>query len=344
MKIIVDAMGGDNAPMAPVEGALRAAKELDTEILLVGQQEAIAPCLEKLGVKELPKGVEILHTSEVITMEDNPATAFKTKKDSSITVGLNRLKEGEGDAFVSAGSTGALLTAATLLVKRIRGIRRAAFAPVFPHAKGNMVVADVGATAEATPEYLLQYAFMGAYYAKRFLGIREPRVAILNIGAEPTKGLSLQKEAHALLTQADKEGRIHFVGNIEAREAITEGVDVLVTDGYTGNIFLKTFEGTAKFISGELKKAFLKSLATKLAALTVKGGIDAMKKKIDPSEVGGTPLLGISKPVIKAHGSSDSYAFFNAIRQAVTVARSDIIKDITENVEYMRLPVGKDNV
>jgi glycerol-3-phosphate acyltransferase PlsX len=334
-------MGGDNAPQAPVEGALRAAKELDIKITLVGRTEAIMDSLAALGEKKLPQGVSILPADQVITMEDNPARAFKEKKNASMTVGLEKLKAGEGDAFVSAGSTGALLSGATLLVKRVRGIRRAALAPVLPTANGPMVLIDCGATAEGTPEYLLQFAFMGSYYAKRFLGVENPRVGLLNIGAEPSKGMDLQKETYALLTKAHEEGRVNFIGNIEAREAISEGVDVLVADGYTGNILLKTIEGTAVLVKKKLKAMFLKSLGTKIAALLVKGGMAEFKRSLDPSEVGGTALLGISKPVIKAHGSSDGYAFYNAIRQAVQVAQSGIIQDIADNVEYMRLPTGK---
>lgn len=337
MKIIVDAMGGDNAPQAPVEGALRAMETLGVEIILTGRTEDILSCLEALGHKTIPQGLEISQASQVIQIEDNPARAFKEKPDSSMTVGLNLLKEGKGDAFVSAGSTGALLSAATLVIKRIRGIRRAALAPVVPNAKGNMVLIDCGATAEGTAEYLLQFAYMGSYYAKRFLGIPEPRVALLNIGAEPSKGMALQKEAYALLTQAHEEGRLHFVGNIEGREAISQGVDVLVTDGFTGNIFLKTVEGAASLFGSALKEMLLSSTKNKMAALMLKNSIGEFKKKFDPNEVGGTALLGISQPVIKAHGSSNGYAFFNAIRQAKVVAQENIVEDIAANVAHMRL-------
>lgn len=337
MKIIVDAMGGDNAPLAPVEGALRAQKELGVDILLTGRTEEILSCLDQLGHKTIPKGVEIAPASQVILMEDNPARAFKEKPDSSMTVGLKLLKEGSGDAFVSAGSTGALLSAATLIVKRIRGIRRAALAPVVPNAGGNMVLIDCGATAECTPEYLLQFAYMGSYYAQRFLGIANPRVALLNIGAEPSKGMDLQKQTYALLTQAHEAGRLNFVGNIEGREAMSQGVDVLVTDGFTGNIFLKTVEGAAILFSGALKQMLLGSTKTKLAALMLKDGIGQFKKRFDANEVGGTAMLGISQPVVKAHGSSNGYAFFNAIRQAKVVAETKVVEDIAANVAHMRL-------
>ena len=291
------------------------------------------------GVADLPAGIEIAHADQVVEMCDNPATAFKEKKDSSLTIGLNLLKDGKGDAFVSAGSTGALLSGATLLAKRIKGIRRAAMAPLVPTGSGSAVLIDCGATAECTPEYLLQFAFMGSYYAERVLGRPEPKVGLLNIGAEPSKGTDLQREAYALLKKAGDEGRINFTGNIEAREAVEGGVDVIVSDGYSGNIFLKTMEGTGLFLAREIKKMFQKSLTTKLAALLVKDGLRSFKKLLDSGEVGGTALIGISKPVIKAHGSSDAYAMKNAIRQAVSFANSGIIEDITENIEHMRLPV-----
>ncbi len=313
MRIIVDAMGGDNAPLAPVQGALQAVKEYGVEVVLVGRGEEILKALRSEGVDGLPKGLSITHADQVVEMCDNPATAFKEKKDSSLTVGLNMVKNGEGDAFVSAGSTGALLAGATLLVKRIKGIRRAAMAPVVPTGGGGAVLVDCGATAGGTPEFLLQFAFMGSYYAERVLGRPEPKVGLLNIGGEPSKGTDLQREAYALLKQAGEEGRINFVGNVEAREAVEGAVDVIVADGYSGNIFLKTMEGTGLFL--------------------------ARKKLLDSNEVGGTALVGIARPVIKAHGSSNGTAMKNAIRQAVEFTRSGMIEDITENVGYMRLPV-----
>ncbi len=338
MRIIVDAMGGDNAPQAPVQGALQAIREYGVEVVLVGRGEAVLEALHQEGVAELPRGLSITHADQVVEMCDNPATAFKEKKDSSLTVGLNLLKNGEGDAFVSAGSTGALLSGATLLVKRIRGIRRAAMAPVVPTGGGGSVLIDCGATAEGTPEFLLQFAFMGSYYAERVLGRPEPKVGLLNIGTEPSKGTDLQREAYQLLQRAKEEGRINFVGNVEAREAVEGAVDVIVADGYSGNIFLKAVEGTGLFMSRQMKNMFTRNLVSKLAALLVKDGIRDFKKLLDSNEVGGTALLGISKPVIKAHGSSNGRAIQNAIRQAVEFRRSAIIEDITENVDHMRLP------
>ena len=341
MKIIVDAMGGDNAPQAPVMGAIQANKAYGVDITLVGRGEEILKVLKDNGIQDLPAGVEIAHASEVVEICDNPATAFREKKDSSLTVGLNLLKNGDGDAFVSAGSTGALLSAATLMVKRIRGIRRAALAPVVPTGGGGAVLIDCGATAEGTPEYLLQFAFMGSYYAERVLKRPEPKVGLLNIGAEPSKGTDLQRETHALLTEADKAGRIHFVGNVEAREAVYGQVDVIVSDGYSGNIFLKTMEGTGGYMAKQLKAMFTKNIFTKLAAVLVADGIRSLKKSMDAGEVGGTALLGISRPVIKAHGSSDDFAIKNANRQAQTFAASGIIDDITENIDHMKLPSDK---
>ena len=341
MRIIVDAMGGDNAPHSTVRGALQAAKEYGVDIILVGRGEDILNVLNQDGIADLPAGVEIAHAEQVVDMCDNPATAFKDKKDSSLTVGLNLLKDGSGDAFVSAGSTGALLSGATLLVKRVRGIRRAAMAPVVPTGGGGAVLIDCGATAECTPEYLLQFAFMGSYYAERALSRPEPKVGLLNIGAEPSKGTDLQRETYALLQKAKEEGRINFVGNVVAREGVEGAVDVIVSDGYSGNIFLKTMEGAGLFLGREVKKMFLKSVKTTLAALLVKNELGQFKKLMSSDEVGGTALIGISKPVIKAHGSSDAYAIKNAIRQAVEFKKAGIIEDIVENIEYMRLPVKR---
>ena len=228
MKIIVDAMGGDNAPLAPVMGAIQANKEYGVDVVLVGRGEEILKVLQDNGMSQLPVGVEIAHASEVVEMCDNPANAFREKKDSSLTVGLNMLKAGEADAFVSAGSTGALLSAATLLTKRIKGIRRAALAPVVPTANGGSVLIDCGANAECPPEYLLQFAYMGSYYAERALGRPEPKVGLLNIGVEPSKGTTLQTTVYPMLEAAGKEGRINFVGNVEARDAMEGAVDVML--------------------------------------------------------------------------------------------------------------------
>ena len=337
MKIVVDAMGGDHAPQAPVMGAIAANKEYGTNVILVGRGEAILSVLKENGIAQLPANVEIVNAEEVVEMCDDPANAFRKKKDSSLTVGLNLVKNGEGDAFVSAGSTGALLSAGTLLTKRIKGIRRAALAPVVPTGNGGSVLIDCGANTECPPEYLLQFAYMGSYYAERFLDRPNPKVGLLNIGVEPSKGTSLQTTVYPLLEEAGKSGRINFVGNVEAREAVEGAVDVIVADGYSGNIMLKAMEGTGKVITGEMKKMFKKNLLTKLAAVLVSSGLEDLKKMMSSDEVGGTPLLGLSRPVIKAHGSSSAYAIQNAIRQAEKYTASGIIESITQNVEVMRL-------
>ena len=313
MKIIVDAMGGDNAPLEIVRGALDANRN---------------------------HGVEIKDAKEVVEIADDPAMAFKQKPDSSLTVGLNLLKDGAGDAFVSAGSTGALLSGATLVVKRIRGIRRAAMGPQIPTAGGRAVLCDCGANAECTPEYLLQFAYLGSYYAQRVMGIEKPRVGLLNIGAEEEKGDTLRHETYALLKEAGEAGRIHFIGNVEANEAMMGTADVIVTDGFTGNVMLKTMEGVGKFLLKSLKEMFLSSTKTKLAAGLVKGDLGQMKKLLDPSEVGGTPFLGIQKPVIKAHGGSNARAIENAVLRAKEYAESGFIADIQANIEHMRVEPG----
>ena len=337
MKIIVDAMGGDNAPAAVVQGALDANRQLGVDILLVGRAAEILKCVEASGEKTLPKGVEIRDASEVVEICDDPATAFKVKKDSSLTVGLNLLKEGQGDAFVSAGSTGALLAGATLVVKRIRGLRRAAMGPVIPVLGGRAVLCDCGANAECTPEYLLQFAFLGSYYAKRVLGVENPKVGLLNIGAEETKGDTLRIETHALLKEAHEAGRIHYIGSVEGNDAMLGAADVIVADGFTGNVFLKSMEGAAKFMFQELKKVFYAGTKNKLGAALIKKDLAGMKKMLDPSEVGGTAFLGISKPVIKAHGSSDARAITNAIFRAKEYAESGFIADVEANVAAMKV-------
>lgn len=333
MKIIVDAMGGDNAPEAIVKGAVYARDGLGVEICLVGRTEDIERCLD--GVDR--SGISIVDAPEIITMEDDPSTAVRRKKNSSMAIALNLLKNGEGDAMVSAGSTGALLTGATLIVKRVHGVRRAAMAPVFPSRENGLMLIDCGANAECTPEYLLQFGYMGSFYAKRIMNIDNPRVGLLNIGVEETKGGTLQHETYKLLRQAEEAGRINFVGNVEASTMLMGGVDVVVADGFSGNIALKTAEGVAKWLFTELKDVFKMSAKNMLAAAVVKKDVKGLAKKIDPNEVGGTALLGISKPVIKAHGSSGDEAFYAAIRQAKSFAESGLINDIAENVEYMRI-------
>ena len=337
MKIIVDAMGGDNAPLEIVKGAIDANKEFSCEIVLTGKTEEILRCLNELGYSEIPAGVEIMNATEVVEMEDDPATACRVKPDSSMTVGLRMLKEGKADAMVSAGSTGALLSGATLLVKRIKGVRRAVLSMSMPGKDGGFLLLDCGANAECTPEYLLQFAYMGHFYMSKLKGIKSPRVGLLNIGTEETKGTELQRETYKLLKAAGDEGRINFVGNVEARGAFTGDCDVLVTDGFTANVLLKGAEGLGIFAMGEIKGIFTKSAFTKLAALIVKDGLKAFKKLFDASEVGGTMLLGIAKPVIKAHGSSKAKDIRSAVYQAMKCAENNICGAIEENIELMKV-------
>ena len=315
----------------------------DREIVaryLARDESAIRDALAQCGQGELPQGVEIRNATEVVTMSDDPAFAFKQKKDSSLTVGLNLLRDGQADGFISAGSTGALLAGATLVVKRIRGLRRAALAPTIPTMTGKAVLIDCGANAECTSEYLLQFAYLGSYYAEKVLGVVQPRVGLLNIGAEPSKGDTLRHETYARLKEAGGQGHLNFIGNIEANTALLGGADVIVADGYSGNILLKTVEGAAKLLLSEMKKAFLSSTKSKLGALLVKDSLGDVKKLLDPSEVGGTAFLGISKPVIKAHGSSDAKAIRSAIRQARDFAESGFIQAIEENIDCMKLEKG----
>ena len=337
MKIIIDAMGGDNAPLEIVKGALNAQKRFGVDVVLTGDEAAIRDAARACGYDALPANVTIVPTTETVEMCDDPSTVFRRKKNTSMGVGLTMLREGEGDALVSAGSTGALLTGATLITKRVRGIRRAAMAPVIPTTTGSAVLIDCGANAECTPEYLLQFAYLGNFYAKRVLGVAEPRVGLLNIGAEDSKGTALQKETLALLKKADADGHLRFIGNIEAKEAIKGGCDVIVCDGFSGNVLLKTMEGVGSFAGTALKNIFKKNLLTKLAAALVLPGLNDFKARLDPNKVGGTAFIGISKPVIKAHGASNAEAIENAVGQAVAFARSGLIADIEANVELMRV-------
>ena len=336
MKIIVDAMGGDNAPLAVVQGALEAHKAYGTDVILVGRMADILKAVEQCGEKNLPSGVELRDASEVVEIADDPATAFKRKKDSSLTVGLNLLKEGAGDAFVSAGSTGALLSAGTLLVKRVKGIRRAAMAPLVPTAGRGFVLVDCGANAECTVEYLVQFAYLGSFYAAKALGMERPRVGLLNIGTEDSKGDTLRQETYRVLREAGDGGHLNFIGNIEAKEAVKGGCDVVVADGFSGNVMLKTIEGVGSFMGRELKGMFLSSLKTKIAALLVKSGLDAFKERLDPDTIGGTPFMGLQKPVIKAHGASSARAVENAVYQAAAAAEADLAGEIEAKIGLMK--------
>ena len=308
MRIILDAMGGDNAPLAPLEGAARAAKELGVEVVLSGDENKIRALAKEHEIAL--DGISFLHTEEVITMEDQPTEVVKSKKGCSMAIGLQALADGEGDAFVSAGNSGALLVGATMIPRRIKGIKRAAMAPLLPTASGHAILMDGGANLECRPEMLEQFGIMGSIYMEKVMNISNPRVAIINNGAEECKGRELEQEAYKLLENSD----LNFEGNIEARDIPAGTADVLVTDGFTGNIVLKLYEGLGKYFGGKMKEMF--SGAGKIGALFMMDKINDFKDSFDYKKVGGAVLLGISKPVIKAHGSSDGEAFFHAIRQA----------------------------
>ena len=311
MKIIIDVMSGDNAPLALLHGAIIAAEEYKIPIAVVGDRDIIE---ETAKENQLPlENVEIVHADAVIDMEDPPLSVIRGKSDSSMSVGLRMLENGEGDAFVSAGNTGALLAGATLLVRRIKGIRRAAIATVLPFPEPILLM-DSGANLTVTPDDLEQFAYMGSFYMEKLHGVKQPRIGLLNNGTEHNKGLPLQVETYQKL---QNNGDLHFIGNIEGKEIPFSPCDVLVTDGFTGNIVLKYTEGMGRFMLSTLKTLFTKNATTKVAALAMKGQLSALKKQFDASEYGGAPLLGISKPVIKAHGSSDAKAVKNAVLQAV---------------------------
>ena len=338
MKIILDAMGGDFAPEAPVLGAIDAAKACGAQITLVGRGEEILEVLKKHNIENLPEGMEIAHAEEVVDMHDDPANVIRKKKNSSMVVGLRMLSEGQGDAFVSAGSTGALLSGATLIVKRVKGIRRAAMAPAMPTKAGSkVIICDCGANAECTPEFLLQFGLVASMYARKTLGVANPRVGLLNIGTEDTKGTQLQKDAYALLTRAKEQGLVNFVGNVEARSVPLGEVDVVVCDGFNGNVLIKTIEGTAMFFGSMMKhKIFKRSFLSKIGYLFCKKGVDDVMKLMDSREIGGTQFLGIKQPVIKCHGNSDPLAFRNGIRQAIQAAQGNFSEELESALAQLK--------
>lgn len=322
MKIIVDMMGGDRAPEETVKGICQAAQEFNASYILVGNQQEIerAAAENQLDIRRF----DIVHTEQAISMEDDPLCVVRTKTESSMAVGMKLLAEGKGDAFVSAGNTGALFTGATLIVRKIKGVSRAGIGTILPF-QNPVLLLDTGANVTVTEENLEQFGVMGAAYMRGMYGIDRPRVGLLNNGAESCKGTALQQAAFRLLSE---NREINFVGNIEGSTAPFGTCDVLVADGFSGNIFLKSVEGVGKLLLGKLKRVLYSTPATKLAALTMKKPLMLMKKEMDPSEHGGAPILGISRPVIKAHGSSDAKAFKNAIRQAIAYADSDAIYDL----------------
>ncbi len=320
MTVIVDAFGGDNAPLEVLKGCARAVSKLKVNIILTGSESLIKKCASDNGIRL--DGIKISHTDEIFDIHDEPNEIVKSKKNTSMGLGLKLLAEGKGDAFVSAGSTGALVMGATFIVKRIRGIKRIAPSPVLPADKGGFILTDAGANTECRPEMLVQFAVMGSAYMEKVMGVDKPRVALLNIGAEETKGRELETEAYRLL----KESGLNFVGNIEARDMPKGEVQVVVTDGFTGNVALKLYEGMGSFFSHKIKWIFSGiGLAGTIFSL---GKINALRRQMDYKQVGGSALLGVKKPVIKAHGSSDATAFFNAVRQAKECAEANVVGEI----------------
>ena len=327
MKVVVDAYGGDNAPLEIVKGCANAVKELDVEILLVGKKSELLKIMSDNSIPQT--GIEILDAPGVLTMEDEPTSVIKDKKDSSMAMAFYALRDGKADAFVSAGNSGAILVGATMIVKRIRSVKRAALAVIMPTQGGPCMLLDSGANVECKPEYLEQFGLMGSIYMDRILGIKSPRIGLLNNGSESHKGLPLQVEAYKLLSDNQS---INFVGNVEGRDIPFGKCDVAVADGFTGNIAIKLFEGLGKMFSNSIKGIFKKNILTKIGALFVIKGINEFKKTMDYTEYGGAPLLGISKPVIKAHGSSNAKAIKNAIRQAIQFSGSGMIEAIEKNL------------
>ena len=337
MKILVDAMGGDNAPVATIKGSVRAIKEIESEILLVGNEEIINKHVKEIygkdSISEISDRIKIHNTTEVIEMEDTPTQAIKQKKDSSMVVGFKLLKEENGDVFISAGNSGALLAGATLLVGRIKGIDRPAIAPMLPSYKKGVMLIDAGANTNCKPINLLQFAQMANIYLKKIYNIERPAIGLLNIGTEETKGNDLTKESYQLLKESSKDLGINFVGNVEGREAFSGEIDAIVTDGFTGNIFLKTVEGMGKFIKKSLTESLKKNIWSKLGALTAMPAIKRFAKTMDYKEYGGALFLGVKKPVVKAHGSSDDYLFYFTIKQAENFAKSNTVEIIQEEFE-----------
>ncbi|MBR2353161.1 MAG: phosphate acyltransferase PlsX [Clostridia bacterium] len=328
-RILVDVMGGDHAPLEMVKGAHLAADELDCELVLIGNEEAIRRVAAENDLD--PDRFEIVHTEAVITMEDSPIAVRRAKADSSMGISLRMLAEGKGDAMVSTGNTGALFAGATLIVRKIGGLHCPAIAALLP-MQPPVLLLDSGANLNVSAEDLEQFAVMGSVYMRQAMGVENPRVGLLNNGSEETKGTSLQIEAYRLLSENTD---LNFVGNVEGNRVMQDVCDVLVTDGFSGNILLKTMEGMGKLMLKTMKDLFYKNTVTKAAALAVKPYLGEVKKSFDAGEYGGAPILGVQKPVIKAHGSSDAKAFKNAIRQALSCAEKDLTGDLASAISAL---------
>ena len=332
MKIIVDAFGGDNAPLEILKGSLEAKKEFDIDIIFVGDENKIKACAKENELNI--EGIEIIHTEEVFTMDDDPTTITRAKSNTSMALGFKALKEGKGDAFASAGSSGGMVVGATLITKRIKGIKRVAFAPVMPKADGFFMLCDSGANNECRPEMINEFAVMGSVYMNKVMGIENPRVGQANVGTEEHKGGQFQNDCFEML----KDNKfINFIGNIEARDIPFDAADVIVCDGFTGNVILKLYEGVAMALVGKIKAIFKKSLKNKLAAAMVLGDMKDFKKAMDYNEYGGAPILGASKPVFKIHGSAKANTVKNALKLTKAFAESNIIKDIEESIKNIEI-------
>ena len=328
MKLVIDAFGGDNSPGAVIDGVSRSLAEWDDfDVILTGREDAIRSELVKFGISDNNR-ISVVDAPEVITCDEQPTAAIKKKKNSSLVAAMNIMAAKEADCLISAGSTGAILTGATLIVRRIPGVKRPALAPVIPTVGKPVLLLDVGANADCKPEYLQQFAIMGAAYMEGVMGVASPAVGLINNGEEETKGSELAKAAHALLKETD----VNFTGNCEAREIFSGNYDVLVTDGFTGNIILKEVEGFASALFKILKRELMSSFVTKLGAGLAKPAFKRVKTLMDYSEYGGAPLLGINGGIIKAHGSSDAKAFVNAIRQARLYVNGGVTEKIAKRV------------
>ncbi len=330
MRIIVDAFGGDNAPLEIIKGSAAAHKEFGVDITLVGDEGIISKiCAEQ----DIDAGIfQIVHCTDVISNEESGSEIMKSKENCTMATGLRLLHNGEGDAFISAGNSGALCVGATLLVKRIKGISRPGFAPVIPGNNGCFMLIDSGANLQVRPEMLRQFAIMGSVYMNKVIGIENPRVGLANVGAEEHKGTELQQEAYQLLMNSP----VNFVGNIEGRDITEDKCDVLVCDGFTGNLILKTYEGVALTMMKKIKGIFTQSIKNKLAAAIVLKDMKVLKKQFDYSELGGAPILGVRKPVFKAHGNADAVSFKNAIKLTKQYVEQGVIEDITKHLENIK--------
>lgn len=337
MNILLDAMGGDNAPDANIKGAIKAIDQIKAEVTLIGKEEIIRNRVKEIYGKELEEispRLKIKNATETIEMEDQPTVAIKHKKDSSMVVGFKMLKQGEGDVFISAGNSGALLAGATLLIGRIRGIDRPALAGILPAYKSQLLLIDAGSNTNCKPINLLQFAQMSTIYLRNTYGIEKPAIGLLNIGTEETKGNELVRESYNLLKERSKELDINFVGNVEGRDAFSGKIDAIVTDGFTGNVFLKTTEGLGKFVKRTLSESLMHNLLTKICAIPCLPAINKFKKTMDYKSYGGALFLGVKKPVVKAHGSSDEKLFEYTLKQAEKFVENKTVDRMIEEFEH----------